>query len=253
MVEENVSSGENTDVKAEEVNNQQVAGENTKESTQDNSVKKKPEKLVPQSEVNKLVYAKKMEAREAYERGQQEGLAQANKDKDLTATTSGQDPDKIVISRGDLRQLVAEESVLQSQDARTKQMIDQFAVKVGQGEQKHSDFEPVVRELGITNLPLQTIETLNNLDNTADVLYELGKNPSKYANVLTLSAVSPALALKELNKLSSSIKQNEDALAQSAKTKVNEPLDQVRPSNAGTDSGELKTVNDFQKEDWLRG
>jgi len=134
-------------------------------------------------------------------------------------------------------------------------MIDQFASKVGQGEQstKYSDFESVVRELGITNLPLQTIRTLNDLDNTADVLYDLGKNPSKYANVLTLSAVSPGLAKKELNKLSSSIRKNEDAIAQSAKTKVNEPLDQVRPSNAGTDNGESKTVNDFQKEDYLRG
>jgi hypothetical protein len=91
------------------------------------------------------------------------------------------------------------------------------------------------------------------MDNTAEIMYELGQNPTKFDSVLALSVRNKTLAHKAITKLSDSIKQNKVAVDKNAKTKVNEPLDQIKPSLTGTDSGDPKSVGDFRKQDWLRG
>lgn len=211
----------------------------------------KKEKLLTQSEVDRLVYAKKMEERE---RLQRESEANANKDKSLKAETSNIDPNSITMSRDDLRKAIQEESTRIAMQNRAEDTVKQFSEKVLVGMKKHDDYEAVVSKLGIPNMSGQEVEAFNNLPNTADVLYELGKNPAKFSNVLTLMGRSPRLAYEELCRLSDSIKKNEDALAQNSANKVNEPLDQVKPTNIGAGNGKNpSSVSDFRKLDFLRG
>lgn len=240
---------------------QKVSKENS-ENVQDNqSVKQedsgntetevvdKSEKMVPQSEVDKLVWAKKNEAREAYERGQREALI----DKNLAASVDQNDPNKVLIDREELSKIVSQESARLAEQQRAQEVVNQFVSKVQAGSKKHPDYEDTVAKLNLPYLPPQIVEITNAMDNTADILYELGKNPSKFSSVLNLCNTSPQLAYDELNRLSNSIKKNEQAAQQNAQTKVNEPLDQVKPSNTGTDNGELKTVTDWRKHPSLRG
>lgn len=226
--------------------------QNNQAVTQDNSgsAEAKKEKLIPQSEVDKLVYAKKMEG---YERGQRETLANANTEKNLAASVDENDPNKVLIDRNELAKIVNEESARLSEQQRAQATINQFVAKVQAGSAKYSDYDGTVAKLNLQHLPPSLVEITNAMDNTADVLYELGKNPSKFSSVLNLCNASPQLAYDEITRLSSSIKKNEEAAKQNAQVKVNEPLDQVKPSTTGTDSGRLETVKDFMNHPDLRG
>ena len=80
------------------------------------------------------------------------------------------------------------------------------------------------------------------VDNSHDVLYELGKDRIKMANLETLAHMSPNDAIIQAQRLSQSIKDNE--VASKIKT-PNEPLSQIRPSNTGTDNGAM-SVKDYR-------
>lgn len=257
MVEknQNVASG-NTET-GNEVNNSEVVktDENSK-NVEQNETKlespKKQEKLLTQSEVDKLVYAKKMEERDKAKR---EFEAIANSNKGLDATVSSGDPNKITISRDELSKTIQEESTRIAMRTQADTVARQFGEKIVNclESKKYDDFEEVVGRLGIPNMSGIEIDALNRLDNMADVLYDLGKNPAKFSNVLTLMGRSPQLAYGELCKLSGSIKKNEDAIAKNADVKVNKPLDQVKPSNAGTDNGIPTDVKSLRQQPWLKG
>jgi hypothetical protein len=208
------------------------------------------EKLLKQSEVNKVVGGAKAEA---YERGRREALAIAKAQADKEAVKPIVADKKVTLSEDELYKLVESHSEDLAARKRANEVASQFVGKMQAGMQKHKDFESVVGVLDIPNLPGTMIDFANSMDNTADVMYELGKNPSKFASVLMLSHSNPGMAKKEFEKLSNSIKRNQEALENEAKTKVNEPLNQIKPSIAGTDSGECKTISDYRRQDYLRG
>ena len=102
--------------------------------------------------------------------------------------------------------------------------------------------------LELSTIP-EVVQLANTVDNTADVMYELGKNPHKVASLLTLTRYGNVkLAYAETKKLSDSIKQNQNALQQPVPP---EPLSQLKPSNVGTDNGVL-TVRELRKQSHLR-
>jgi hypothetical protein len=76
----------------------------------------------------------------------------------------------------------------------------------------------------------------NELPNTADVLNELGKNPSRYLSILDTAKRlgQPAAAKAMLTELSNSLAQNETA---SQKQFPAEPLGQVKPTTIGRENG----------------
>jgi hypothetical protein len=201
------------------------------------------EKTLKQSEVNELVGRIK---HEAYQRGLQEAAQKApqpihTQNIGMGGMGEAVTPDKIkeMVSQG-----------IQEQQSRlaAQQIISQFAGKMQRGMGKYSDFEKVVAPLQLQTIP-QLVELSNAFENTDEIMYDLGKNPSKVANLLTLSAVAPHLAHAEMQKLSESIRQNEEAAKQAA---VKAPLSQVSPSNVGTDTGKT-TIRDLRNQPWLRG
>lgn len=115
--------------------------------------------------------------------------------------------------------------------------------------QEDPDFVDLYDALGIEQHP-ELVLGISGMDNKAAVVKDLAKNPSKYANILMLAkSGSMKLAQSELNKLSASIKVNEDA---KKIPKVDAPLSQIKPSNIGSDNGEM-SVSDFKAQSWLRG
>ena len=204
--------------------------------------------MLSQSEVDKIAYGNKMEG---LERGRREGLAEANANKPISATVDPQ-TDKITMSKAELEQLVRDTATQQAQQEQAQRVVNQFASKMQLGMQKYSDFEEKVTKLNILNLPPALIDLVTSLDNTADVVYELAKHTSKFSSVLNLCNTSVPLAYDELTRLSDSIKKNHDAVQQSTQGKPNEPLDQAKRSNIGTDNGKKLSVSELRKQSWLR-
>ena len=108
------------------------------------------------------------------------------------------------------------------------------------------DFEEVTKEVPYTQFP-GLLAASNSVDNAGDVLYHLGKNPSKMRELASSfqPVIDPytghqvanpmaAVAMKELRQLSESMRNNELA---KEKGRPGEPLNQIRPSNVKTDSG----------------
>ena len=221
-------------------------------------VKAEEEKKLTQSEVNKIVGGVKVDA---YERGRRETEAQyrteqpAHEVHQKSAAENSHQDDKISLSKSELGQFIRDQSVLQAKESQDIQSANQFMSKMSGGSQKHQDFDELMGEegLNINDLPMSFINLANSMDNTADMMYELAKNPTKFVSVLALSSTNQKLAYKEFVKLSDSVKRNEEALETAKNSKTNEPLDQVTPSRTGTDDGELKTVSDFKRQPWLRG
>lgn len=203
------------------------------------------EKMIPQSEVNKIVGRVRDETRQDYyERGKAEALSELQKSQQQSQQNLGGiaeiTPEKV--------DKLIEDKITERANAEYGRRIAQdFISKLETGKERYPDFEETVTQLNLPQLP-QLVTWANSLDNTADVVYEIGKNPSKFANILMLANTSPELARREMMKLSDSIKKNQEAKSQ---PKVDAPLSQLRPSNTGTDNGKMG-VRDLRKQPWLK-
>ena len=236
--------------------NQNQSAEVEAQSAAPQVSEQKTEKLVPQEKVNDLIKGVKLSA---YEKGRKEALAElerqhaANNQKQQASPVS----DQITMTKEELEQIIDDRSQRNAEATRhqlkAQDVVNKFSGKMLDGMKKYEDFEELVGELNIPNMNPVLIDMVTAMDNTEDIMYEFAKNPGKYAQVLTLINDASPLAKKELKKLSSSIKNNSDAINESAKTQQASPLGTAKPSRAGVDSGAPKTVSDFRKQDWLRG
>jgi hypothetical protein len=148
-----------------------------------------------------------------------------------------------------IEQMIQEATDKRARESYANKVATDFLSKMEAGKTKYADFEDTVNALNLPMAP-EIVDWANGLDNTADVVYEIAKNPTKFTTILNLARGGfGQLAQRELQKLSASIKQNESA-ADAAKS-VNEPLSQIRPSTVGTDNGKM-TVRDLRKQPWLR-
>ena len=188
------------------------------------------EKMLKQSEVNDLVGRVRKEARE-------DGYNKAKLEVDATTAVT---PDQI-------RQLVNEQADQKARELAANQLINEFGNKMVAAKERYPDFDQVVGKINFEKAAT-LIPWINSLDNSADVMYDIAKHPSKFASLINLRD-QPALALEELKNLSSSIKTNQKS--QSLPT-IDEPLDKIKPSTTGIDSGSM-TIRDYKKQSWLRG
>ena len=193
--------------------------------------------MLSQSEVNRIIGKVRSDAEQkAYER--------AKADANMSSSVGGQR----IPTQDEIQRMIDDAAERQAQQRQVDELVTSFTQKIRQGSSKYDDFDQVVSDLNLASNP-HLVRWSNGLDNTADVLYDLGKYPEKYASIMTLAASAPNLAVKKLQELSNSIKRNEEA--KSVK-KAAEPLDSLEPSVTGTDNGSL-TVSDLRKLDWLRG
>lgn len=196
----------------------------------------KPEKTFSRDEVAKIVNAEKNKALEK-EREKIRSEFTTQQQNQASAKTYTEQEIEGIVHR------VAEQRV---QQVVANKIVEEFSSKMLAGKSKYPDFEEAVSKLDLTKAPI-LVQWANSVDNTADIIYDIAKNPAKLVTILALAGHSPDLAFDELKKLSSSIKQNEDALK---RQQPKEPLSQVQPSNTGVDNGS-KTITDLRKEKWL--
>jgi hypothetical protein len=233
-------------------------------------VAKAPEKMLPQSMVDKLIHARTKDvSAKAYEKGMRDAMEQlqAQQQPAMQPQQAAQptsmggmqqlSPDQItqmineVADRKvqDKHQELLQSHMQQQREADAMRVANEFVGKMQAGHEKYPDFAQTVGKLELAKLS-DIVRLANGAENTADVMYELAKNPHK---IVTLQALidHPGLqhlAHSEMQRLSDSIKTNEQA---SKAPSANEPLSRIQPSSVGTDNGE-RTVKDYRKQPWLR-
>jgi len=145
-----------------------------------------------------------------------------------------------------------------SQDMQRQEMeryvrgvADSYASKMAAGSSKYEDFNDTIKDFEASSFP-NLIFLAEKLDNLPDVMYDLIKNPSKLIAINTLAEKAPSLASAELNKLSASIKHNQEAQQSAQRLGTPSPLDRVQPSLISGGNGQM-SFNDLRNADWLRG
>jgi hypothetical protein len=219
------------------------------------------EKTLTQSEVDKIVGAKK---HEAYEKGKREAYESyyeaLNAAPETQNQSSASNVQQTAQNAGDMSTMDIDsrindrlKSVLQKQQEteyqkRYENMATQFDSKILAAKDKYPGLYEKLGKFNLINtVPL--VDMANNMPNTAEIMHHVADNPAKWANLHATYGLNPELALAEMNKLSNSLIANQDAVK---KASVPAPLSQVKPSNTGTDNGSM-SVADYKAQDWLRG
>lgn len=232
--------------------------QNFQNSSIDTPVQQQPtqtenERTFRQSEVNDIVGRAKHEAIERYKR---EASVASH-----TNFSQTQPPHVSGLTEDQYRKLASEEAnrardewLLDQQrnaeEQNAQKTVNEFFTKVGAGEGGIEEFNKLVNDVGVDLRAISYhVQLANMVDNTRDVMIDLLNNPSKIGVLQNLIDIDlragrqPQLALKEMQRLSDGLKRNQTA---EKFQPANEPLHQLRPSNAGTDNKGALTVADYK-------
>lgn len=209
------------------------------------------ERTFKQAELNEIVKKVKHEAVEDYRRlhatqpqyAQQKYGEQSNNQQHATEEQN-------------IRRMASEEAQrLRDEwvtDARGKaeadtaqRIVKQFYDKIATGKEKYDDFDKVTGDIELQHFPNVVQLLSEHIDNSGDVLYELGKDRLKMAQLEQLSQMSPRDAIVQAQRMAASIRDNEAAGKQ---RQANAPLSQQRPSSVGTDSGGVLSMRDLKQK-----
>jgi hypothetical protein len=222
------------------------------------------EKMLSQSEVNKIAG---LARNEGYEKARKEFDTQTQVQQPMQVEQPPQvqqtgqqnseyDLQKIVNEKVDSKlQEEQQKLLLAQQQQEAERIYSNFTQKLQTGKEKYSDFEDRINELFTPDPNGKVSEKLARiaseaaeLDNTADVIYELASNPASLAKIGQLQDISLPRASAALKELSESIKANQNA---ANVKRPNAPLSQVQPSPTRADNG-VMTVNDLRKSPELK-
>lgn len=213
------------------------------------------ERTFRQSEVTDIVKRERQEAIDRYQRLQREQPDYAAQKYGYAQQTQQPNSQSGQFDEGHYRKIAAEEAQrLRDQwisDANTKhreemakKTVQNFYAKVQQGKEKYADFDKVTGEIEFAAFPNVVQLLADHIDNSADVMYELGKDLTKMEVLESMAMRSPKAAIMQAQRLAESLKANEQA----ANVRMpREPLSQLRPSNTGMDNG-VMSVGDFRKK-----
>ncbi len=192
------------------------------------------ERLFKQSELNEIVGRAKHDAVESFKRQniQQQPAISAN------AKSLSEDDVKRVTSEELNRHREQWQASVNAEQA--KRIVNNFFDKISPGHEKYQDFDSVTGDIDLKNYSNVVQLLAEHVDNASDVLYELGNNRLKLSGLEVMADKSPHDAIREVKRLSESIKSNESA---SQVKSPNSPLTQQRPSNTGTDSSVLSMAD----------
>ena len=129
----------------------------------------------------------------------------------------------------------------------TTQVISQLGAKVAAGKGRYEDFDAEVGSVDFRPYP-RVLLLASQSDHAADVMYELAKNPEKMSRIEQAYKDSEVNGQKVFNNFVNGIKTNVDAITQAKRETTNLPLDQMRPSTAGADSGGKASFNELKRK-----
>lgn len=215
------------------------------------------EKLVPQSEVNDIVHKRtaaaiektRRETTEEVKRQYESQLTQSKSSSMGGMTQPGSEEIQRMIEESTQKTLskVIEENRQQYLHDEYKKDVDNFLSKIDASKDRYPDLKDKIAELGLPTVA-SVVSIVNSFDNTADIMNDLAENPLKLIQIQALYKANPTLALKEMNKMSESIKKNQNALSMDS---VDKPLRRITPSNSGMDNGS-STISNLRKNKWLK-
>lgn len=224
-----------------------------------------PEKMLSVSQVNELIKKAKRKGeqkmQEQLDAAQQQiqqlqaqqGQQQAPVQQQEAPQQQGVDPQLIQQQVMQLmQQKMQEDEQKRHQEQLEKEVNEvaqQYFGKIAAGKDMYDDFEAITADFDPAAFP-QLVYLATQTDNTAAIIYELQKNPAKLAQLSVLVDKSPNMARSEINKLSASIKTNQDA--KNNLQEAQDPLNRLKSSPVGTDGG-AKNVRDYKSASYLKG
>ncbi len=246
--------------------------EDIKEPSQDDLVHGEPDAVIaeaqdddqkPKFNQRQVSDVIKRERERAYEKGRKDALMQqelAQQDVAQSAppaqmqqqaqTGLGGMPQGM--TQDQVRQMIAEQApeALQAQIQAYKQdhMVNTFVSKMQAAEAKYPGLEAELNKLNYNDPRMHSfIEMANAFDNTGEIMKEVIDNPHKLTALLADVQQQPYIAQKQMQSLSQSIKQNDDAKAQDAQAR--DPMRQLNPSSTAgiTNDSSSMSVSDFRK------
>jgi len=215
------------------------------------------EKMLSQSQVNKIVQHEKAKAaqtikRDLEERHQRE-LEQIKSQQQQQTQRNENVPRELDANA--IYQQVQEKFNQEMEQRRLKDEVDRVAhsyiSKMEQGKAAYDDFEEVTKEFDPTAFP-QLTYLVSGMDNAADVIYDLSRNPLKLAGLDRLAEKNPRQAQSELLKLSRSIAENRQAQSDENSNQVAAPLDRLQSSRVSGSNGKMG-IRDLRNQPWLKG
>jgi len=197
----------------------------------------------------------KRERERAYEKGRLAAMQELQAQQQQQQQPQGQSLGGMQqFSQEDIERMIQEKATqatqehIQSQLAELKQqqMVNSFVQKMEVAEQQYPGLEQELNELNYNDPRIHAfIGMVNDFENTGEIMKEVLDNPYKLSQILSDIQSQPYLAQKNLQKLSASIKQNQQAKAEEAQAR--DPYSQLKPStSAGMDNGSM-SVSDFRK------
>lgn len=222
----------------------------------ENIVENETEKMIPQSQVNKIVKQRTHDAiqakRELEEKHQREIEA-------LRATQQQQTQRNAEVPReldaNAIYQQVQERFNEEMRQRQLKEEMERVATsylsKMANGKSAYDDFDEITKDFDPTAFP-QLTYLVSGIDNAADVIYDLARNPLKLAGLNSLAKETPKLAQSELLKLSRSIAENRQAQADESSYNVASPLDRLQASRI-SGSNDKMSISDLRNQPWLKG
>ena len=210
------------------------------------------ERTFRQHEVNEIVGRAKKEAAESTRR-KYEQEPQYTQQRYTEQAPAHQDNRSPAMPEDTIRRLAAEEaqrlrnewvqdSQAKHETSEAQRIVQNFWNKIAPGKEDYEDFDAVTSHIEYARFPNVVQILSEHVENAHDVLYELGKDRFKMAQLEQLSQMSPKDALVQARRLAESIQNNKQA----ARTRTpKQPLSQLRPSNTGTDNG-VMSVRDYR-------
>lgn len=228
------------------------------ENVVDNSMgDSEPEKMLSQSQVNKIVQHEKAKAAQTIKRDMEERHQRELEEIKAQQQQQAQRNESVPreLDANAIYQQVQERFNEEMQKRRLKDEMDRVAnsymSKMEQGKTAYDDFEEVTKEFDPTAFP-QLTYLVAGIDNAADVIYDLARNPLKLAGLDRLAEKNPRQAQTELLKLSRSIAENKQAQSDENSNQVAAPLDRLQSSRVSGSNGKMG-IRDLRKQPWLRG
>lgn len=214
-----------------------------------NAIAAQQEKMVPQSEVDKIVGARLARERERMMSEQQPmqmgGMPQQ------ASQGEGFDFDSAFNQRIQAyEQQRMAEIEREQQKAQAEEIARKYIESQERGKTLFDDYDTITQDVTPAAYPQVTIMA-SQYDNMPEILYELGGNPRKLVDLHVMAITNPNQAKREMAKLAQSIRNNEQALAQNQKSP--QPLTRLKSSAvAGQDTGK-RTISDLRKDPRFRG
>lgn len=247
-VSSDVSNVASSEPVSQDVTDNSVVNDSAEHTSIDTSTEAVQEKMIPQSQVNRIAAREAREAaaratadlRAQYERERIQTMQQSSSTQNSASSFGGMPQ----FSPEQLQQTIREQAYQIAREEKANQIAQDWHATMNAEKDADPQFEKLYDALNIESHP-DLVLWVSGMDNKAAVVRDIASNPSKFSSILMLArSGSPELARMELNKLSASIKAN--TAAQKLAKSVAEPLTQVKSSSIHSDNGNM-SVSDYRK------